>query len=210
MTMTDERYVSGDTLVKKPIWLLDVDGVLNALGAVSLSEYAVTQASAAGGTYSIAYNPAVIHRIASLHRDGSIEIRWLTTWCDAANSSLGPAIGMPALEVEGVSDYRREQRWRYGNRLAPDIGQPDGSKTVPVQRPAMWWKSTAAERVASRDKDRLVVWTDDELNYRINIGHVDWIAESPNIFPLTPNSQTGLTLEQVDLIVGAMVGAEAL
>lgn len=61
----------------RPVWLLDVDGVINAnkpgWGA------APRRISCAG--FTIRWAPALLDRIRQIHRSGLAEIRWSTTWC---------------------------------------------------------------------------------------------------------------------------------
>jgi hypothetical protein len=71
--------------VSKPVWLLDVDGVLNASrpgwGAAPRSGWAYS----AGERWRIRWAPALVSRIRTLHRSGRVEIRWCTTWCHDAD-----------------------------------------------------------------------------------------------------------------------------
>jgi hypothetical protein len=67
-----------------PVWLLDVDGVINVArpgwGAAPRSGNAYS-----GGTaYRMRWAPALIERIRMLHRTGNVEIRWCSTWCAEA------------------------------------------------------------------------------------------------------------------------------
>jgi hypothetical protein len=72
---------------QQPVWLLDIDGVLNAnkpgWGA------APRRITCAG--YTIRWAPALIQRINAIERAGAAEVRWSSTWCgepaDLANLS---------------------------------------------------------------------------------------------------------------------------
>jgi hypothetical protein len=67
-----------------PVWLLDVDGVVN----VSHPEWpnvSNRHAYAAGHRYNMRWAPALIDRIDFLHTTGVVEIRWCTTWCAYAD-----------------------------------------------------------------------------------------------------------------------------
>ncbi|WP_218061856.1 HAD domain-containing protein [Planobispora rosea] len=67
--------------MNRPVWLLDVDGVINATrpgwGAAPRSATAYSGDIA----YRLRWAPALIERIRALHRAGSVEIRWCSTWC---------------------------------------------------------------------------------------------------------------------------------
>src|SRR5687768_389378 len=75
--MTDEKL--------PPIWLLDVDGVINASrpgwGAAPRTGYAYAGRS----EFKIRWAPALLQRIRKLHSEGLVEIQWCTTWCAFAD-----------------------------------------------------------------------------------------------------------------------------
>ncbi len=68
---------------QRPVWLLDVDGVLNAhkpgWGAAPTKR--PVWSSHVRREFTVYYAPALMQRIRSLHRGGQVEIRWCTTWC---------------------------------------------------------------------------------------------------------------------------------
>ncbi len=65
----------------RPVWLLDVDGVINVArpgwGTAPRSGTAYSD----GTAYRMRWAPALIDRIRALHRAGGVEIRWCSTWC---------------------------------------------------------------------------------------------------------------------------------
>lgn len=77
--------------LRKPVWMLDVDGVLNVFDPSWGAE--LTRANVAG--IPIRYAPALIDRIRELHASRTVDIRWSTTWCgyrhqlDALNHLFG-------------------------------------------------------------------------------------------------------------------------
>lgn len=74
-----------ETLNKPPIWLLDVDGVINASNPGWHAAPHKGYAYANGREFKIRWAPALIRRIRDLHESGAVEIRWSTTWCDEAD-----------------------------------------------------------------------------------------------------------------------------
>lgn len=68
-----------------PVWLLDVDGVVNAVhpwGADHLGDtYTTGTMTIDGGRYPMTWSPALIDRIRDLHTAGVVEVRWATGWC---------------------------------------------------------------------------------------------------------------------------------
>jgi hypothetical protein len=82
---------------KRPIWLLDVDGVINASkpgwGGPPRKREVFSKSS--GRSFTIRWAPDLITRIRRIHRERLAEIRWCTTWCADA-SSLEAALSLPA------------------------------------------------------------------------------------------------------------------
>ncbi|MEU7876152.1 hypothetical protein [Dactylosporangium sp. NPDC049140] len=64
-----------------PVWLLDVDGVVN----VERPDWGVVpqngRAFAEGIQWRMRWAPPLLARIRRLHRDGVVEVRWCSTWC---------------------------------------------------------------------------------------------------------------------------------
>jgi hypothetical protein len=123
----------------KPIWLLDIDGVINACDyyPTSWPEYKEIEARCAGRDYTVRYAQQVVDFINTVHSEGLAEIRWLTTWGREANDSFREKLGLPEFELAGI---------RYEAR---------GMET--------WWKAILANVVAT--EDRPILWTDDDYPY---------------------------------------------
>jgi hypothetical protein len=71
--------------VPPPIWLLDVDGVINVnkprWHAAPRRAFAYDN----GTTWTIRWAPRLIDRIRDLHTSGVAEVRWCSTWCAQAD-----------------------------------------------------------------------------------------------------------------------------
>jgi hypothetical protein len=80
-----------------PVWLLDVDGVINVKrpgwGAAPFHG----QAHALGVVWRLRWAPALTARIRRLHRDGVLEVRWCSTWC-AWPAEIERVLRMPGLD----------------------------------------------------------------------------------------------------------------
>ncbi len=61
---------------KRPVLLLDVDGVINAFNP---GWGDTARAKCAGLT--VRWSPDMVARIRALHASGLVEVRWSTTWC---------------------------------------------------------------------------------------------------------------------------------
>ena len=164
---------------RPPIWLLDVDGVLNAvnvLAALDGVEWAdYTQGSATDiHTYNIVWSPSLVQRICRLHDDELVEVRWLTTWCDRAKSEIAPLLKLPNLEV---------------------IDRPHQGQG--------WWKLPLAQQVAGAEPGRAIIWTDDDLGS--DRSAMQWIETEHGktgrrILAVTPTWKTGISRPQMDAI----------
>lgn len=163
-----------------PLWLLDVDGVLNAVCMEPAEGY--TQVKCAG--FWITYRPALIDRIAALHRSGAVEIRWLTTWCEDAANLLAPLIALPTFAVEGSDDYK-------------------------AAAGGYWWKAVTARRLVEGDPDRPLIWTDDDCGYANRLGELDWLADHPNKLVISPKVHTGITDEHMNEIESRCVAVSS-
>lgn len=64
-----------------PVWLLDVDGVLNAARAGWGGPGRAQRVHVDGLQLRLRWEPKLIDRIRRLHTDQTIEVRWCTTWC---------------------------------------------------------------------------------------------------------------------------------
>lgn len=66
----------------RPVWLLDVDGVLNATRPGWGEAPDQGEAFVNGACYSLRWAPALTRRIGALVVSGAVEVRWATTWVD--------------------------------------------------------------------------------------------------------------------------------
>lgn len=107
-------------MTKTPLWLMDVDGVLNAVNYEPL----LYQRREVLNGFAITWTPEITDRIIALHNEGLVEVRWLTTWAELANEHIGPALGWPADLIVVASPYAgsRTEWWKlaYAIDLAVD------------------------------------------------------------------------------------------
>jgi hypothetical protein len=117
----------------RPVWLLDVDGVLNAArpgwGAAPRSGTAYSD----GQLFRLRWAPRLVTRIRGLHNGGLVEICWCSTWCSDADQVEG-LLGLPRLG----------RAWQH----------PIGAAAAPAAK-------LAATR-AALDQGRRLIWTDDD------------------------------------------------
>lgn len=81
----------------RPVWLLDVDGVINvARPGWSRAPYC-GNAYSEGYHYRMRWSPALIKRIRALHDSGTVDIRWCSTWCSESDQ-LERLFGLPRFD----------------------------------------------------------------------------------------------------------------
>ncbi|SDS91424.1 HAD domain-containing protein [Actinoplanes derwentensis] len=119
--------------MNRPVWLLDVDGVLNATRPGWSAAPRNGTAYGDGHPYRLRWAPALISRIRALHRAESVTVRWCSTWCADADQ-VERLFALPPLE----------RAW-----------------TGPIDhREAPAAKLAAAHAVL--DQGRRLIWTDDD------------------------------------------------
>lgn len=130
----------------KPIWLLDIDGVINARvnGIHRIwpdDEPIVTEAQGLDRGWRIVTAPAVRDYIVKIHELELAEIQWHTTWQDQANN-VSDVLELPHFPVCSAPEYTE---WSPGKRKHD------------------WWKVPAVARVLI--SGRPLIWTDDDIDY---------------------------------------------
>lgn len=183
-----------------PLLLLDVDGVLNALGGPNARRSAWRQwrfgyATAGGIRWPITFAPEVIDRLRAWHDSGDVEIQWLSTWGDDANGELRRLLGLPPLPVAGTYEEHGAAGWRSSHRVA---AHADVAPAAPDPLSGRWWKYDVVRRTVERYPDRRVVWADDELTPWS--AFTAWVDTRPNLTAIGPDPETGLSRRDLDRI----------
>lgn len=104
----------------RPLLLLDVDGPLHPFAARTPPEGYVEhrwrlsrlpwRRAVQRAWLDPRHGPALLDLA---HRAGA-ELAWATTWEDRANTTVGPALGLPPLPVVGVRAYEGVGDWKFG------------------------------------------------------------------------------------------------
>lgn len=175
----------------KPVWLLDVDGVINASTAMPDTDvwpqWRTGWAAAVGSSWPITWAPPVVDAINRLFLAGRADIRWLTTWLDEANDSLGRLVGLPELPV--VPRFNK----------AGAGGGPHGFLGVRAGATDRWWKLAAARRLLDPQPHRPLVWTDDDLVWEADARVWAEQRQGPTLL-VAPATDVGLTAEHLTAI----------
>ncbi len=168
----------------RPIVLLDVDGVLNALQPDLPDGW---RRGLVNG-YIISWDPSVTARLRAWHDSGLVELHWLTTWTEDADRLLAEPMGLP----RGLRTHSRD---------AAPTGYAAASRGS-----AGWWKLAHAREVAEAEPGRRIVWIDDDLA-DATLGAGDWLLANQQVLVVAPDLLTGLTHAELDAIEGWIRGA---
>jgi hypothetical protein len=164
-----------------PVWLLDIDGVLNALarGPVrdswppdSWTQHVIRAEIPNMGlmVLPILVAEPVLDFVRKAVDSDGVEVRWHSTWRTAAMTDLAPMLDLPHIPIS----------------VAPEW----------TQRPAGWWKLPAAQRVVA--SGRRLVWTDDDIaRYPGELGDLETREDA---LLISPDPETGLSPADLDRI----------
>jgi len=172
-----------------PVWLLDIDGVVNA-ACRSFPTHAwpketwreIEAEDEEGLTWPIKVARPVIDFIKGVHESGRAEIRWHTTWQEYA-VDVGRQVGLPDFAVQEAPEYK-------------GIGAYD------------WWKKPAARRVLA-EEGRDLVWTDDDADMKLGRQGRTELASLGRLLIVCPDTRTGLCkkhLRRIGQFLGDAVG----
>ncbi|MER7893736.1 hypothetical protein ABTX15_28365 [Micromonospora sp. NPDC094482] len=158
----------------RPVWLLDVDGVVNATrpGWGGPPRKSQVWSDTDRVSYVVRWALALVDRIRALQESGGVDIRWCSTWCPDA--------------------HRLEYLWRL-----PPLARAITADPIP-RGPACWPLKLAAARAVLAEGRRLV-WTDDEAlppPGRLR----DELTAGGQALLIEPRSKRGLQPEDLDRI----------
>jgi len=165
-----------------PVWLLDVDGVINALraGWSAAPETVQIWSPADNYDYRLRYEPRLVDAIREIHVSGRAEVVWCTTWCSEADL-LEEKFGLPPLAKAFTERFTGEAASRA--------------------------KVAAAREVIAAG--RRLVWTDDVEVERHAEECEPWAADGRALL-IGPNPSRGLRPRHVQEIEEFLrVGLEA-
>jgi hypothetical protein len=156
----------------RPIWLLDIDGVINAAAETAPRHvwpedaWIWTAAEEGGRMFPLLAARPVLAFIRAVHEAERAEIRWHTTWQEAA-ANVAEALDLPRFPVQEAPEW------------------------PPTEDLAVWWKLPAAERVI--DEGRPVVWTDDDAAWHVPRPTRSRLAGRTPLLVIAPHTRAGLS-----------------
>lgn len=177
---------AAETPSNVPVWLLDVDGVVNARRPAWDQPFAQGHAFVDGVTYRLQWAPALTRYIKAVHKRRAAEIRWATTWVDHVHQ-VERLLRLPA--------FRTAFR---GLGTSPAVAAPDR-------------KLDAALHVVEVER-RPLIWTDDDAipppgpqRQRLEDAGVPILLLAPDPFEgLGPSD-----LDRIDAFLTSVVDDEA-
>lgn len=180
--------------MRRPLILLDVDGVLNALDAgPAWDDWQVGKAVADGRAYRIHWSPSVVARV--LRWTEVAEVQWLTTWGHDANQSLRQLLRMPELPVAGTWDGGADAA---GSAPSPGDSHADVTPAAPDALTGRWWKFDVVRRLLGADPERPLVWLDDDLLGATDMA--EWTSAHARSLLVAPDPVSGLTVDDLQAV----------
>jgi hypothetical protein len=168
----------GRDYMTTPIWLLDIDGVINAwdedVPYFLWPEWTTVEVPNGPHHYPIKTAHGVRDFICRVHEEGLAEIRWHTTWQHDANR-VGTAVGLPEFPVQPA---REHGAWRY--------------------RQTQLWKVPTVFQVAA-EEGRPVLWTDDDARQML-ADHQLLTLIAMGCTVIAPDGRIGLAPQELEAI----------
>lgn len=188
-----------------PLWLLDVDGVLNAVAIEP--DYQVwprwqrglARTDGLTRAWPIQWAPDVVEHLLRWHAEGRVEIAWLTTWGPDANEELAELLGLPQLPVAGAPPSRIPP--------SPDTAADGGGASTHAALAGAdaadpltgrWWKFDVLRRVLAADPRRPIIWTDDDL--AAEPAAMAWMRVHTTSLLIAPDPRCGLVPQHLRAI----------
>jgi hypothetical protein len=171
--------------VKPPVWLLDIDGVLNAMSTNLAThvwrqeDWVIGEAQGGNNIWKIAVRRQVCDFIREVHEKDLAEIRWHSTWQHQAEN-VAKLLDLPTFPVHPAPEFR------HGHWASSSF---DGT----------WWKLAGAERVLL-EEDRPLVWTDDDIDYYLEDAKLTSLREFSQALLVCPDHKCGLVQKELDKI----------
>lgn len=182
----------------KPVLLLDIDGVINAVSkalpahvwptlAWDRAEYAFN-----GEQLPLLWSKPVVEYLTELDLRERVEIRWHTTW-QATASEFGALVGLPEFPIAQAGEYMANPSLFAKQQLL--AGKPN------------WWKYPAAERVLT-EEERPLIWVDDDITWKVPRVYRDAMAKLGTVLIVSPDKVTGLIPRHLRRIEEFLLGLE--
>lgn len=157
---------------ERPVWFLDVDGVVSPYGINGPWSGETLLSGATDTDLAVPYRPDVLAAVQRVHLAGWAEIRWLTTWDEDALSDWG-RIGFGPFAMAPRPSGGDRSLWKF-RVVAAWLSKDPG-------RRAVWTDDDAVQHLRSFDPTRLLVIAPDHavgLTHRHVEAVVRWLRHS--------------------------------
>lgn len=190
----------------KPVMLLDLDGVINALtktiGIPGLPDSIRTVPPMLnrswpedawrtgdwvidGVKFPLLWSVQVLRELTFWHTSGLVDIRWHTTWREEALDVAEKLFKLPGFYIADCPEWPAYVR-NEGMLRASQIREG---------RPG-WWKYMAAERVLTEEK-RPLIWVDDDLNLQLSRFYQNKMSSMGAFLGISPTPAIGLVHKHI-------------
>jgi hypothetical protein len=146
----------------RPVWLLDVDGVLNATRPGWGGPPARRLVPAGGIHYPLTWAPALMTRLTRIHHGGSVEIRWSTTWVDEI-AGVEAALRLPAFPVAFTGPTPGTGAVEAKEQAALDVVEAEGRPLVWTDDAAIPPDGPVRDRLAASGLPQLLIAPDPRV-----------------------------------------------
>ena len=182
-----------------PVWLLDVDGVVNATskkpdGSIwPKDQWSTGTANGEDREWPILWAQPVVEFIRMVHESGRAEVRWHTTWQHHA-AAIEDLVGLPKLAVAEAPEFDNQAQY--------------AARAILNQLPR-WWKLPAALRVVEVEQ-RPLIWTDDDISSELHDRRYDLdnLRRNAPTLAISPNRFIGLTPKHLRQIASWLTDLE--
>lgn len=178
-----------------PLWLLDVDGVLNAVAPTSEGrdwprwQRGFARTDGRRRAWPISWSPDVISQLLAWRAARRVEVAWLTTWGYDANDELAELLGLPQLPVAGAPPSRVVASAGWADSTASTHAEMAGADAADPLT-GRWWKFDVVRRLHAADPLRPLIWTDDDLAFEPEV--MAWMRAHTRSLLIAPDPMRGL------------------
>lgn len=170
-----------------PVWLLDVDGVLNASSRPGWHAQPTRRYAYAGGhEFKFRWAPSLIDALHALIRSDLVEVRWATSWIN----DIGQVNRLLTMPLDLPLAFALPTDLRPATDALHDAAEDA--------------KRTAALDIARAG--RRLLWTDDEAIFPIGTSERDELITAGALL-IEPDARRGLQPEHIEAI-RTWLGAE--
>lgn len=175
--------ISNERTIMKPVWLLDIDGVINAVTRKTPKTWPENDwIKIKIASFPFNVSKSVLNFIHEVYESNLVDIKWHTTWQHDANDKVGLALDLPKFEVFHAPEYLEHEPWAH------------------IYKKCTWWKLPSVNKLLETGCS--IIWTDDDIC--LNTYDSDYINPKDKLYTnsllIKPQTNLGLTPKHVTQI----------